>query len=171
MRDRSRESAVSRTQRCCLCDTRPCLGGQPVDGANIGCAPPWPGGSSAHAVAYPVTVDDGTPAAWLKVVGFATSPSVTAQGFYEPWATVSSLPATSTLIADGTMPVDPTYPTTSCAAPTMTDVALTAQFDVPVCGRVLFSSYHTYTGVGASPTSANLKIMEYVIFDAAVCAQ
>ena len=142
---------------------------QPVDGANIGCAPPGTGGSSAHAVAYPVRVDNATLASWLKVVGFTSSPAVTVQGFYEPWSTIASIPAGTTLIADGTMPVDPTYPVTSCAAPTMTDVPLTTEFDVPTCGRVLFSSYHTYTGTGASATAANLKIMEYLIFDAAVC--
>jgi hypothetical protein len=38
---------------------------------------------------------------------------------------------------------------------------------VPSCGRVIFSSYHTYNGTGA--TAANQKIMEYLIFDAAYC--
>jgi hypothetical protein len=51
----------------------------------------------------------------------------------------------------------------------MQDVPLTAKFDVPTCGRVLFSSYHTYTGTGAAASTANEKIMEYMIFAAAYC--
>jgi hypothetical protein len=144
---------------------------QPVDGANIGCAPANAMYSSAHAVPYPITVDDVTLAAWLKVVGFSTSPNVTVQGFYEPWSAISSLAPSSTLIADGVMPIDPAIKGGSCttAATQMQDVPLTAKFDVPTCGRVLFSSYHTYTGTGAAASTANEKIMEYMIFAAAYC--
>ena len=142
---------------------------QPVDGANVGCAPAA-GTTSAHAVPYTITVDDPTLSAWLKVVGFPAP--VTVQGFYEPWSTMSSLATTSTLIANGTMPIDPKITGGACttANTTMTNVPLTAEFDVPTCGRVIFSSYHTYTGTGASATAANQKIMEYLIFDAAYCS-
>jgi hypothetical protein len=36
---------------------------------------------------------------------------------------------------------------------------------------VLFSSYHTYTRTGTAGTAANEKIMEFLIFAAAVCHQ
>ncbi len=142
---------------------------QPVDGANVGCAPANPMYANAHAVPYPVNIDDPTLAAWLKVVGFSTSPSVPIQGFYQPWSAMSSLATTTTLIADGTMPVDLSMSPYVCQSSTMQDVPLTAQFDVPTCGRVIFSSYHTYTGTGASANAANAQIMEYLIFGAAVC--
>ena len=67
------------------------------------------------------------------------------------------------------MPIDPTYKTTDCATPTIKDVPLTAEFAVPTCGRVVFSSYHTYSSGGAGGTAANEKIMEFLIFAAAVC--
>jgi hypothetical protein len=144
---------------------------QPVDGANLGCAPDGPGGSSAHAVLYPTTVDDPLLGAWLTLEGVAagTPPMASIQGFYEPWSTVSSIPSTTSLIIDGVLPIDPTYPTTKCHDPTPTDVPLTTQFEVPTCGRVVFSSFHTYTGTGASSMAANEKVMEYLIFAAAVC--
>ncbi len=121
---------------------------------------------------YPITIDDPTLSAWLQVVGYPAPINV--DGFYEPWSTMASLATTSTLIANGTMPLDPTYTTTMCKTPTMTNVPLTAEFDVPTCGRVLFSSYHTYTSsgtadAGAGGPSANEKIMEYMIFAAAYC--
>jgi hypothetical protein len=141
---------------------------QPIDSANLGCAP----GVSPHATEYSTRIDDPSLAAWLTLVGVASgSPTMAEiQGYYEPWATIASLPPATTLLADGTMPIDPTYPTTQCATPTMTDVPLTTQFEVPTCGRVVFSSFHTYTGTGASAMAANEKIMEYLIFAAAVCS-
>ncbi len=140
---------------------------QPIDGANIGCSPP--DNTTGPSTLYPVTIDDGLLAAWLKVVGFTASPNVSVQGFYTPWSAISSVAATTNLIASGTMPVDPTYTKTYCAHPTMQNLPLTAQFDVSTCGRVVFSSYHTYTGSGQNATAANEKIMEYLIFDAATC--
>jgi hypothetical protein len=140
---------------------------QPVDGANIGCAP----GASPHTVLYPTTINDPTLAAWLKLpaIGFPNSPNVETLGFYQPWSMMQSLAPATELIATGTsMPIDPTYNATKCATPTMSpNVPLTAQFDVPSCGRVIFSSYHTASGNNA--TSANEKIMEFLIFAAAVC--
>ncbi len=144
---------------------------QPVDGANIGCAPDGPGDSSPHAVLYTTTVDDSLLGQWLTLEGFAsgTPPVASIQGFYQPWSTIQSLPTSSSLIIDGVVPIDPTYPTTFCEAPTETDVPLTTQFEVGTCGRVVFSSFHTYTGTGASSMAANEKIMEYLIFAAAEC--
>jgi hypothetical protein len=150
---------------------------QPVDGANLGCAPTNAMYASAHAVPYPTHIDDPTLAAWLALpaVGFASSPNVMTQGFYEPWSLMATPPSppppSLETIATGTMmPIDLTYPTTQCATPAIMSVPLTAQFDVPTCGRVLFSSYHTYTGTGSSATAANEKIMEFLIFAAAVCS-
>ena len=142
---------------------------QPVDGANRGCSPP--NNTTGPETSYGITVDDPTLASWLKIVGYPTSPSVTVEGFYTPWSLISSLPATTTLIANGTVPVDLVGSSPSCTTPTMTmkNVPLTAQFDVPTCGRAVFSSYHTYTGAGATSSSAQEKIMEYLIFDAAAC--
>lgn len=143
---------------------------QPVDGANLGCAP---GGSAGHATEYSATIDDPSLASWLKGRGVATGTNPTLaniQGYYQPWATIASLPPSTRLIVDGTMPIDPTYPTTACASPTLKDVPLTTEFDVPTCGRVVFSSFHTYAGSGASSSAANQKIMEYLIFAAAVCS-
>jgi hypothetical protein len=67
------------------------------------------------------------------------------------------------------MPVDPTIVGGTCtaAATQIENVPLTAEFDVPTCGRVIFSSYHTYSGMNGTP--ANEKIMEYLIFAAATC--
>jgi hypothetical protein len=144
---------------------------QPVDGANVGCAPDGTGGASAHSVLYSTTVDDTDLGAWLTLLGLAsgTPPTASVQGFYEPWSTMSSLASSASLIIDGTVPIDPTYPSTSCQSPTDTDVPLTAEFEVGSCGRVVFSSFHTYTGTGASSAAANEKIMEYLIFAAAAC--
>jgi hypothetical protein len=149
---------------------------QPIDGANIGCAPPGPGNSSAHTVQYNVTVDDPLLTEWLAV-GVHVLPTpppspavVSIEGFYQPWSAVSSLATGTQLIADGTMPLDATYATTMCKTPTMTDVPLTAEFDVPSCGRVIFSSYHTYQS-GGNNAIAQQKIMEYLIFNAAFCNQ
>ncbi len=146
-----------------------------IDGANVGCAPAPTGGGSAHAVSYPVTIDEATLAAWLKLpaIGFPTSPNVQIQGFYEPWSTMATFPmaSTTTEIAHGTMPLDLSYSSTMCASPAMTSVPLTAEFDVGHCGRMVFSSYHTYSGTGASASAANAKIMEFLIFGAATCQQ
>jgi hypothetical protein len=97
-------------------------------------------------------------------VGVASAPMVNVAGFYKPWSVISSLPATSTLIADGALGKD--YPTCS-AAPV--DVPLTTEFDVGTCGRVVYSSYHTLSTVNTSNLSAQEKIMEYLIFAAADC--
>jgi len=139
-----------------------------VDTALNGCAPAGPGGESAHAVQYPTHIDDATLTAWLKVVGFSSSPSVQIQGYYQPWAAIASLSPGANMIANGTMPIDPTGPTT-CSSNTA-NLPLTTEFDVPTCGRAVFSSFHTYTGTGASAATANLKIMEYLIFAAATCS-
>ena len=141
---------------------------QPVDTALNGCAPAGPGGESAHAVQYPTNIDDATLTAWLKVVGFSSAPSVQIQGYYQPWAAIASLSPGANMIANGTMPIDPTGPTT-CSSNTA-NLPLTTEFDVPTCGRAVFSSFHTYTGTGASAATANLKIMEYLIFAAATCS-
>ncbi len=141
---------------------------QPVDGANIGCSPP--NNTTGPTTLYPINIDDPILTAWLKLVGFPSSPSVSIDGFYNPWSTIASVAPTSTLIADGTMPLDLTTSGSKCATShtlTMQNVPLTAQFDVPTCGRVIFSSYHTYSGMNA--TAANEKIMEFLIFDAASC--
>jgi hypothetical protein len=143
---------------------------QPVDGANQGCAP----GTNPHATAYTTKIDDMTLAAWLQVVGIIPTPppsppTVQIQGYYQPWSQMVSTATTTTLVADGTMPIDPTYSSTSCATPAMKDVPLSATFNVLGCGRVDFSSFHTYTGTGASSATANEKIMEYEIFQAATC--
>jgi hypothetical protein len=147
---------------------------QPVDGANTGCAPANTSFANAHAVLYPTTINDPTLAAWLQLpaIGFTSSPNVQIQGFYEPWSAMASLATTTSLIATGTMmPMDPTYPSTLCKTPTIESVPLTAEYDVSNCGRVIFSSYHTYTGTGASATAANEKIMEFLIFAAATCSK
>jgi hypothetical protein len=144
---------------------------QPVDGANVGCAPAGADGGSAHAVEYPATIDDPSLGAWLTMQSLAkgSPPVASIQGYYEPWSAIASLASTTGLIVDGTMPIDPTYSSTNCKAPTPTDVPLTTEFDVSTCGRVVFSSFHTYTGSGASSAAANEKIMEYLIFAAAEC--
>jgi hypothetical protein len=67
------------------------------------------------------------------------------------------------------MPINPNYATGKCAAPQEVDVPLTTEFSVAGCGRVVFSSFHTYTGTGASASAANEKIMEYLIFAVAQC--
>jgi hypothetical protein len=147
---------------------------QPVDAANEGCAPAPSGGGSAHTVPYTVTVDDALLAQWLQVGVHVlpplapSPPTVSIEGFYQPWSVIASLPPGATLIANGTMPIDPTLPTTNCASPTMMNVPLTAEFDVPTCGRVVFSSYHTYSA-GGNAAIAQEKIMEYLIFAAAFC--
>ncbi len=143
---------------------------QPVDDANIGCAPK-PDGGSAHAVLYPATVDDMKLGAWLELEGVASGspPVAEVQGFYEPWSAIASLPMTSETIIDAKMPIDPTFSSTGCSSPTTSDLPLTTQFEVGGCGRVVFSSFHTYTGTGATSQAANEKIMEYLIFAVAQC--
>jgi hypothetical protein len=136
---------------------------QPPDGANIGCAP----GTNPHSVPYTINVDEPQLAQWLAVVGHPAP--VTVDGFYEPWSVMGSLPASTQRIADGTMSLDPTIVGTTCS-PTQQqmDVPLTARFEVPTCGRVIYSSYHT-DAAGAATTTANEKIMEYLLFEAAFC--
>jgi hypothetical protein len=129
---------------------------QPVDGANVGCSP-----SSSQA--FTVNVDDAALAKWLTVVGVTSSPSVQVSGFFQPWSVVSSLPTSTSLIADGTFSLDPT------ACSTSEDVPLTAQFDYGTCGRVAFSSYHTLSTVNTGSLAAQEKIMEYLIFEVASC--
>lgn len=146
---------------------------QPVDGADVGCSPP--NNMTGPSMSYSVTIDDPLLAKWLEVGVHVlptpppNPPQVNILGFYKRWAVISSLPATTQLIANGTVPVDPTYSTTKCVSPQMQNVPLTTQFDVPTCGRVIFSSYHT--DAGAAGNSAQQRIMEYLIFDAAFCHQ
>jgi hypothetical protein len=152
----------------------------PIDGANVGCSPP--NNTNGPPTPYTVNIDDPTLAAWLKLpvtgLNFATSPSVQVDGFYEPWSAMASFVASSTAtkIADGTMPLDlKSTLANACYSGTanqsMVDVPLTAQFDVPTCGRVLFSSYHTYGKAATGNVSvANASIMEYLIFAAAYCS-
>jgi len=147
---------------------------QPIDSANVGCAPDGPGGSSAHTVEYTTTIADSQLAAWLQVENIIPTPppvpaTALVEGYYEPWSAVKSVPMSTQVIANGTMPIDPTYPSTQCGNPTQTNLPLTTQFDVASCGRVMFSSFHTYTGT-TSATVANEKIMEFLIFAAAVCS-
>jgi len=82
-------------------------------------------------------VDDPTLEQWLKDVGITGAPSISVQGFIQPWSVMASLPTTTTLLAEGSFSLNPT------ACSTTTDVPLTAQFDVGTCGRVAYSSYHT----------------------------
>jgi hypothetical protein len=140
---------------------------QPVDGANLGCSPP--NNTTGPTTAYNVTVDDPTLTTWLQIVGFPSSPNVSVSGFYNPWSLISSLPATTTLIANGSIPVDLSGETNVCTTSAPQNVPLTAQFDVPSCGRVVFSSYHTLSNVSTNSLTAQEKIMEYLIFYAATC--
>jgi len=123
---------------------------QPVDGANVG---------QAGSGSYAGNIDDQTLAAWLRIVGFPQSPSVTFGGFVTPWSVISSLPTTSKLIANGTV----TYGTTTG------DVPLTTEFDVGSCGRVIYSSYHTLSTVNQQNLTAQEKVLEYLIFESASC--
>lgn len=146
---------------------------QPVDGANLGCSPP--NNTTGPTTKYNVTVDDTTLGAWLQVVGIvpvgsSTTPTVSIDGFYEPWSVIGSIPMSTQLIANGSMPMlapTATYSSNACLSAPAQNVPLTVQYDVPTCGRVLFSSYHTYSGTNGTP--ANEKIMEYLIFAAAYC--
>ncbi len=136
-----------------------------VGGADLGCSP---GGATTS---YPITVDDPTLKTWLGYVNYTGKPNVAVQGFYNQWGLMSSLASGTSQIADGTVPVDLSGATPACGSNTSKDVPLTAQFDVSSCGRVVFSSYHTTSSVSSSTNSlaAQEKIMEYLIFGAAVC--
>jgi hypothetical protein len=145
-----------------------------VDAANIGCSPP--NNTSGPGTNYTVTVDDPVLANWLSVgvhvlpTPTPTPATVNILGFYNPWSVISSLAPTTQLIANGTLPLDMSANTSKCrtgTALTMQNVPLTTQFDVTPCGRVIYSSYHT--DVSASATSAQERIMEYLIFSAAYC--
>ncbi len=148
----------------------------PGDGANIGCSPP--DNTTGPETNYTVTVDDPLLVQWLDV-GVHVLPhpppspaNVSVLGFYNPWSTINALPPATHLIANGTLPLDLSNASSKCFNPAMqtpVNVPLTTQFDVSTCGRVVFSSYHT--DAGASATSAQQRIMEYLIFDAAFCTQ
>jgi hypothetical protein len=129
----------------------------PVDGANVGDVPT--GGSIT------ATVDDADLTAWLKIVGITTAPSVPVSGWLHNWSVMSTLPASSTQITDGT--IQYTYPATG--TPASLDVPLTAEFIKNRCGRVIYSSYHTLSTVTASSLTAQEKILEYLILDVAAC--
>jgi hypothetical protein len=145
-----------------------------VDAANIGCSPP--NNTTGPGTSYTVTVDDPVLAQWLSVgVHVLPTPTpspanVSILGFYNPWSVISSLAPKTQLIANGTLPLDTSANATKCrtgTALTMQNVPLTTQFDVPTCGRVIYSSYHT--DVSATANSAQERIMEYLIFTAAYC--
>jgi hypothetical protein len=147
-----------------------------VDTANVGCSPP--NNTNGPPTPYTVTIDDPTLATWLALpvngLNFTTSPTVQVDGFYEPWSAMASLPPTTTKIADGTMPLDLVDTAKNACSTTMNekgvDVPLTAEFDVPTCGRVVFSSYHTYDKASTGNVAvANSAIMEYLIFGIATC--
>jgi hypothetical protein len=136
---------------------------QPVDGAEVGCAP----GASPHAVQYTTTIDDPLVAAWLTAEAVLPSPTpspatVPIAGYYQPWSVMSSLGASTSLLADATMPIDPTI---TCTTPVMMDVPLAAQFDVPTCGRVAYTSFHSYV----AGTVAQAKLIEYMLFGLEAC--
>jgi hypothetical protein len=147
----------------------------PYDGANVGCSPP--NNTTGPGMSYTVTVDDPQLAQWLSV-GVHVLPSpvpnpaqVSILGFYNPWSAIASVPSSTKLIANGMMPLDlMSTPANMCkttANQSMHDIPLTVEFQVPTCGRVIFSSYHT--DAGAAATSAQQRIMEYLIFEAAYC--
>jgi hypothetical protein len=147
------------------------------DGAIVGCSPngPPPQNLPGPSVNYTVTVDDPVMAKWLEVGVHVlptpppSPPTVPILGFYNKWAAMASLAPMTKKIADGTVPLDLVdTPATMCNGNvTMQDVPLTAEYAVPNCGRVIFSSYHT--DAGALGNSPQQRIMEYLIFEAAYC--
>jgi hypothetical protein len=136
---------------------------QPVDGANIGCAP-LNGATLPQNVAYWTQVDDPTLSAWLKVVGIPTNP-VSIVGYTQPWSVISSLAATTVRVADATMPLD-NMTAPLCTPPIMQDVPVAAVFDVPTCGRVGFTSFISNSTVSGA---AQEKILEGFVFGLETC--
>jgi hypothetical protein len=126
-----------------------------IDGANVGVA-----GSGTLTA----TVDDSALAAWLKVVGVTSSPSVMVSGILNAWSVQAGpVPTGTTQIVDGTA----SY--TLSGSQTMSDVPLTAETQVNSCGKVVYSSYHTLSTVNQTALSAQEKILEYLMLDEAAC--
>ena len=135
---------------------------QPVDGANLGCSP-------GKTTSFAVDVTDPTLVQWLHAVGVSSAPSVSIQGFIQPWSAIGSLPISTRLLASGSFSLLPSVGSTTCGS--SQNVPLTATFETGTCGRVAYSSYHTLSTVSAGSLSAQEKIMEYLMFNVAVCSR
>ncbi|GAC1362750.1 MAG: hypothetical protein NVSMB47_14770 [Polyangiales bacterium] len=128
-------------------------------GANVGLSPTSP------ATSYSATIDDTPLSDWLKLVGVTTAPTVDISGWLNHWSVQKSLPTTSTQIAHGTVSYQ--YPST--AAATSEALPLTSEFVKNKCGRVIYSSYHTLSGVSAGSLTAQERILEYLMLEVASC--
>jgi hypothetical protein len=131
----------------------------PVDGANVGVAT-----INNMPVMLSAMVDDMDLAAWLKVVGVMSSPMVTISGLLSKWSVLAGpVPKGTVQITDGTAPFTVNNMTM------MADVPLTTEFLVNTCGKVIYSSYHTLSTVKQNSLSAQERILEYLMLDAAAC--
>ena len=55
----------------------------------------------------------------MQSLATGSPPVASIQGYYQPWSAISTLASGTKLIADGKMPIDPTYSTTDCKTPTV----------------------------------------------------
>lgn len=127
------------------------------NGANVGRAPT---GSSY----YTGVITDQNIVDWLKLpeIGVSSAPNVQIEGWLNPWALQMSVNAGTTAVVHGS--VDYIYPNPPAKT---VDAPLTSEFVVNSCGRVIFSSYHTYTN--STTLLPQERVLEYLMLDEASC--
>jgi hypothetical protein len=125
---------------------------------------------------FNATVADATLSQWLQAAGATTSSTVKIQDLLGDW-----------VLMDSTAMDQTTYPSQTWVHGNTNgaDRPLTVTFDYNMCGKVLYSSYHTRDPGGADPLGGNTfpsyckstaktmiaqeKILEYLILEISSC--
>jgi hypothetical protein len=141
---------------------------QPVDQANLGV-----GASSTHGGAsYPGTVVDTDLETWLQTVN-AVPPeanTLTLSGFLNPWSAQKDVSMDVRTMVTATASYYTTSSTTVGSPSTSATMPMTVEWDYNMCGRVLFSSYHTLSStMQGAQLSPQEKILEYLMLDVGSC--
>ncbi len=141
---------------------------QPIDQANVGVGGPLAMGGSS----YMGTITDPDLETWMQAVG-AIPPeanTITLNGFLNPWSAQKDVAMGVRTEVTATAQYYTTAATSAGSPSTSATLPMTVEWDYQMCGRVLFSSYHTLaTTQQGSQLSAQEKILEYLVLDIGSC--
>jgi hypothetical protein len=96
--------------------------------------------------------------------------TLTLTGFLNPWSAQKDVASDVRTEVTATASYYTTSATALGSPSTSATMPMTVEWDVQMCGRVLFSSYHTLSSTQqGSQLSAQEKILEYLVLDVGSC--
>ena len=141
---------------------------QSVDQANLGVGASLKMGGAS----YPGMITDPDLQTWLQAVG-AISPEangLTLTGFLNPWAAQKDVGKDVKTEVVAQAAYYTTAATTNGSPSSTATMPMTVEWDYQMCGRVLFTSYHTLAATqSGAKLSAQEKILEYLMLDISSC--